>query len=591
MKNSGSSAFSAITRLFRIFSKKQKKEFRWLVFLTFISSITDILGLASVIPLVGLVLNKDFHDVLTGYLPFLAPLSKEQLLLSSVGLFFILIVGKNIWGYYVNRLQVAFVKRLFVSSTSNVLDKIYERSLLDIQQKTSSEWVNKITHKQIALCSNATISTIIIINEAIVFGLTIIIVSFWSWQLFLLFLCVLIPAIGFFYSKVKTLIRQAGQEKNRNFTYLNASAQEMIFGYTDIKIAGTEQSFKKRFENIARKFSTFQGRVDFVFFIPGKIIEVATFVCIIVILMYGLFILKDTHKIIATITLFSVIAYRSIPSVNRFVMAMNNLNATEFIFEDEDFLQSEKEGGRAPLQSISLSERIAFENVSYTYPGEGAMVLNNIDIEIKKGEKVGIIGKSGSGKSTLVANLLGFLRPTAGRIMVDDQLLNDSNTRSWWQMIGYVRQDVFIMNRTFIENIAIGIPVDQLDMDRVNKAIELASLSGLVAELPEGLYTPLNERGSNLSGGQKQRIAIARAIYKGAEVLIFDEATSALDSKTEEEITNAIGELGKEDLTIIIIAHRYTSLKYCDKIYALESGSVADLISYGELTIRNAASA
>ena len=139
------------------------------------------------------------------------------------------------------------------------------------------------------------------------------------------------------------------------------------------------------------------------------------------------------------------------------------------------------------------------------------------------------------------------------------------------------------MNASFIENIALGVPVDEINIEQVKKAIQLASLQDLVMDLPEGYDTVLSERGTNLSGGQKQRIAIARAIYKGAEVLIFDEATSALDSKTEEEITNAIRELGQQDLTIIIIAHRYTSLKYCNRIYELQDGRISAEIAYADL--------
>ena len=149
--------------------------------------------------------------------------------------------------------------------------------------------------------------------------------------------------------------------------------------------------------------------------------------------------------------------------------------------------------------------------------------------------------------------------------------------------MGYVRQDAFILNTTLAENIAIGESLEEIDTERIKYAINLSSLNSVVSEWEDGIYTKLSERGNNLSGGQKQRIAIARAIYKGAEVLVFDEATSALDSKTEQEITDAIHKLGKENLTIIIIAHRHTSLKFCEKIYRIEGGSISNMYSYQEL--------
>lgn len=585
MEFQGTSAISSIKKLYRIFTPKQKTHFAWLVFFTFLSSVSDLLGLASVIPVVGLVLSESYYNSITTAIPSLAQFSKNELLLYIVSLFLILIVLKNIFGLYINKLQVNFARNLYITSSMNMLEKVYGRTLLDIQKETSNELIGKLTYSQIVLCSNAAISTLIIINEAIVFLLTGIIVCVTNWQLFFLLIGILVPVMGYFYYRVKDLIKNAGEEKSRNYVKLYASAQEMIFGYTDIKIAGTENSFKRRFEKFARSYSVEQGKIDFMAFIPTRLIEITIFLCIILILLYGVFVIKDTEKIITTISLFSVIAYRSIPSVNRFIMSINNLNSSDFVFKDPDFLQDLKQDHVARTDSglLEFKSNIRFNNVAYKYPGEQKHVIKNCELDIRKGEKIGIVGKSGSGKSTLVGNLLGFLHPTSGNITIDNKTLSVENVVEWWKIIGYVRQEVFIMNTTMAENIAIGLSRDEIDMARLNRAIKLSSLSELVAEWPEGVDTMLNERGNNLSGGQKQRIAIARAIYKGAEVLVFDEATAALDSHTEEEITNAIRELGHEDLTIIIIAHRYTSLKYCDKIYQLEQGEIANSYTYSEL--------
>ena len=584
MNLGGGSPVAAVNKLYRIFTPGQRKAFRVLVFFTFISSITDLLGLFTVIPVIGLVLSDTFYNTVILKLPFISGFDKQQLLLLSVSIFAVLIVAKNIFGLYINRMQVRFVEGLFVSSSMNVLRNVYKRSLLEIQKDTSNELIQKLTSMQISLCSYAVISIIIIINEAIVFGLTAIIVCITNWPLFLLLIGTIVPVMGYFYSRVKNMIKHAGTERSINEVKLRESAQEMIFGYTDIKIAGTENNFKQRFRDTAKKYSIHQGKLDFMLFIPTRIIEVAIFFCVVMIMLYGLYFIKNTEEIITTLSLFAIVAYRSVPSINRFIMAMNNLNSTAFIFEDPDFINKDGEkdpsGNTTPLQ---FKDTIVFDHVSYQYDAATRNVLENCSLEINRGDKIGIVGKSGAGKSTLVGNILGFLQPTEGKILIDGTVLNDGNVKDWWGIVGYVRQEVFIMNTSMMENIAIGEDPAAIDMGRINRALKLASLEELVNELPDGVHTKLSERGNNLSGGQKQRIAIARAIYKGAEVLIFDEATSALDSKTEEDITNAIQQLGQENLTIIIIAHRYTSLKYCNKIYQLENGHITTSLSYADL--------
>lgn len=577
-------ALSYVAKLYSIFNNKQKKTFNWLVFWTFISSITDLLGLSLIIPVVGLVMSETFYTtVITNY-PVLAGFTKNELLIYTVAAFFLLIVAKNAFGLLINWLQVSFVRKLYVSSSMNVLDKVYNRSMLDMQKETSNELVSKLTYYQSALCSSAAISSLILINEAIVFFLTGLIICLYNWQLFFLLIGVLIPTMGAFYAKVKNMIRVAGEEKSKNSIKLYAYAQEMIFGYTDIKIAGTEDKFKDRFYNFAKKYSHNQAQIDFMMFIPTRIIEIAIFLCIILILVYGVFVLKDTEKIITTVSLFSVVAYRSIPSINRFVISMNNLTSSGFIFKDVDFSPTEEEDKvKKEAGTMTFNEGIQFNHVGYKYPGTEIEILKDCNLQIKRGEAIGIIGRSGAGKSTLVNNILGFLYPTDGNIHIDNTELTKDNIHKWWGILGYVRQEVFIMNTTFMENIAIGIPKEDIDMARLQRAIKLSSLKELVDSWPDKANTMLNERGNNLSGGQKQRIAIARAIYKGAQVLIFDEATSALDSKTEEEITNSIRALGEEDLTVIIIAHRYTSLKYCDHIYRIEKGTITEKLSYNLL--------
>jgi ABC-type multidrug transport system fused ATPase/permease subunit len=202
-------------------------------------------------------------------------------------------------------------------------------------------------------------------------------------------------------------------------------------------------------------------------------------------------------------------------------------------------------------------------------------------MEIKKGERIGFVGVSGSGKTTLMNLLLRLYSEDSGEIRVDGQALTDAHTRDWRKLIGYVKQDIFLLDGSIRENIILADP--EPDEDRLRLAVKQASLDSFVNALPSGLETLVGERGSNLSGGQRQRIGIARSLYRNAEVLVFDEATSALDNQTENEVTEAIDALSETHKTIFIIAHRITTLRSCDRIYELKNGRISGVYTYKEL--------
>lgn len=208
-------------------------------------------------------------------------------------------------------------------------------------------------------------------------------------------------------------------------------------------------------------------------------------------------------------------------------------------------------------------------------------MLKDINLKIKKGEKIGIVGSSGSGKTTLMNVLLRFYYEDHGAIRIDGVKLGPEHLIDWRKKIGYVKQDIFLLDATIRENIAFGEGI--IDDHRLALAIKQASLEKFIESLPEGLETNIGEKGSKLSGGQRQRISIARSLYRNADILIFDEATSALDNQTELEVTESIDSLSEVNKTIFIIAHRVTTLRNCDRIYDLKEGAIAGIYSYTEL--------
>lgn len=220
----------------------------------------------------------------------------------------------------------------------------------------------------------------------------------------------------------------------------------------------------------------------------------------------------------------------------------------------------------------SFEDSILLQDIQFTYPERSEPALNRINILIPKGLRVALTGRTGSGKSTLADVIMGLLQPDAGRILIDGRPLTDANRASWRQNLAHVPQAIFLADATIAENIAFGVEGDRIDAQSLEHAVRTAQLEQLIASLPDGLETRVGERGARLSGGQRQRLALARAIYREKPILVLDEATSALDSATEASIIAALDEIQREGVTILIIAHRETSIIGCDMRIHLDHG-------------------
>jgi ABC-type multidrug transport system fused ATPase/permease subunit len=268
----------------------------------------------------------------------------------------------------------------------------------------------------------------------------------------------------------------------------------------------------------------------------------------------GFRLMPGLNRIIAQLNSFKSI----IPNINR-VHKEYNLNFEEEGYNDEP--------------NFAFNKTIEFKNLSYVYPGTEKLILDNVNFKLNKKEYIGIKGETGSGKSTLIDLLLGLLRPSEGLILIDGKFVPQCH--QWHQKLAYVPQAIYLMNDTIEANIAFGEKSEQVDNLRLEKAIRDAQLSSFIEALPEGMQTIVGERGIRLSGGECQRIAIARALYREAEVLIFDEATSALDQETEARLMETIHSL-RLNRTVILIAHRLTTLQQCDRIIELKMGKIIE---------------
>ena len=231
------------------------------------------------------------------------------------------------------------------------------------------------------------------------------------------------------------------------------------------------------------------------------------------------------------------------------------------------------------------SYKITFDNVFFTHEDSNVKILQNISLEIRQGQKIGFIGKSGAGKSTLIDLILGLIKPTKGKILIDDSNL-DYNLKGWQKQIGYVPQDIYLLDDTIRNNIAFGLNTNDINQEAILKCIELSRLKDYVSSLEKKENTVIGNRGIRVSGGQKQRIGIARALYHNPRILILDEATSSLDTINERKIMEEIYNTA-ENITLIIITHRHKSVSNCDKVYLLDNGKIIDEGKYADLKNRH----
>lgn len=280
--------------------------------------------------------------------------------------------------------------------------------------------------------------------------------------------------------------------------------------------------------------------------------------------------MTSKEELLSLLGIYTIAAYRIMPSINRIMIALNGISENQYTIPVLEKLVNFKSDGNKIVSEINFIEKISISKVCFKYPNSNDNIINNFNCTINKGEIICIKGNSGGGKTTLMNLMLGFLKPNSGEIKIDGQVLNNSNIESWQHKIGYVQQEVYLLDSSIAENIAFGIDKSLIDYDKINLVLRQASLTNFIESLDNGAETLVGERGANLSGGQRQRIGIARALYFDSEVLFFDEVTSALDPETEVQINKTIESLSvNERITIVMIAHRETGLDFVNKIIRL----------------------
>lgn len=398
-----------------------------------------------------------------------------------------------------------------------------------------------------------------------------------------------IVGFGFIYIFVVTVTKYRIAKNSQIIAFqqiqVTKAIQEGLGGIRDVLIDGSQPVYSKMYRDafIPMQIATASNQV--VAGMPRFGVEALGMILIAVLAYFFATASSPTSGVTDFIPILGALALgaqRLLPVLQQIYTAFISIKAGQVSTQDAlDLLnQPMPNFSKEKIESqISFQSNITLKDVSYRYSNQGPWILRDLNLDISKGSCIGFIGVTGSGKSTLIDIILGLLSPTEGTLLIDELGLTLENTQSWQRQISHVPQSIFLADISIAENIALGVPFNQIDLKRVKQVAEQAQISKIIENLPNGYDTQVGERGVRLSGGQRQRIGIARALYKQASVIIFDEATSALDNETEAEVINAIQSLASNK-TILIIAHRLTTLKHCDLIVELTDGNIRSISSY-----------
>lgn len=460
---------------------------------------------------------------------------------------------------------------------SNRLLKAYLAQPYSFFVQRNSASFNKTILAEVASVTQGVLTPVLNVGarSLVVLALTGLLIAI-DPMLALIVVLVLGGAYGAAYLLVRTKQRRLGRERvDANQSRFKVTG-EAFGGIKDVKVLQRELSFASRFTVPSWKYSKSTATNSAIALLPRYLFETIAFGGIVIIVLYFLHVGEGLAQIFPTISLYAFAGYRLMPELQQLFVGLASIRFNRAALDDltEDLQRFEPESsGLGELRRVSFRKAIIFESVTFYYPASAKPALNEISLSIPRDQTIGLVGESGSGKTTVVDLLLGLYEPDRGRILIDDCPLDGSTIPDWRKHIGYVPQHIFLCDDTIARNIAFGIPTASVDRMRVEQAAKVARLHQFIASLPAGYNTVVGERGVRLSGGQRQRIGIARALYHNPEVLILDEATSSLDGPTEAAVMEAIRALSGRK-TILLIAHRLTTVQDCDCIYQLERGRV-----------------
>ena len=564
--------FAALNGSFRLF---------WVMFLSVLQAIAQLANVVSIGPVIGLATNMqmardwiDTQPILSG----LNQLSNYQLLLLTLITLLAIAAISTVVNIFAERSRAQFAFGFSYELQRRIMQQLRGRPFSYFVENNPSAIIAILQQYAEMYVGNVLLQILELVTRVLIVVLLSSVILATNWQISILaggFLSMTYVGIFVGLARIRQEFRERMFATGGNTIQ---QATQYVQGIRAIRLQSAEEYFQKEYLRACKDRATVMGRQISVHTAPKYAMEFALFLVLSALILFTAGEPESFSKYLPSLALIGFATYRLMPILQQIYFCASQISSNSFTFDlIRDELQANYSASvdyaSAPLSSMEFTQAIRIENLTFRYPSAERDTLSGVDLTIQCGECLGICGSSGAGKSTFIDVLLGLQVPTTGRIVVDDIPLCPANLANWRSIVGYVPQDIFLIDDTVASNIAFGKAVEEIDMTQVEHAARLAQIHEFICDLPCGYNQRVGDRGARLSGGQRQRIALARALYHNPKILIMDEATSALDNTTEEALIQAIESLSGS-LTIVMIAHRLTTLKNCDRVLVASAGKL-----------------
>jgi ATP-binding cassette, subfamily B, bacterial PglK len=589
------------TRIWKIFSSKDRYWISVILFLMIVGACLEVAGIGAVIPLVMLILNPNAIQEQV-FLKFFYQFFNEPpvhfFIIGATATVIGIYTIKNLFLFGIQLIQSRFMFDQY-SYLSNKIFKAYlNRPYTYHIQCNTAELLRNIGSEVHVFVYNILIAGMYFLAEIMVFTAIFFLLLWADFYSTLFVIGFLGGSVILFYTIIHKKLKFSGEERQFHAAEMNKQVIQGLGGIKETKVLGREKYFADVYSNHLNR-SCEAARYNYIVQqTPRLFIEVLVISLVLGIIISLILQGHTSNSIIATISLFTLAATRLMPSINRMMSAITTIkyslpsleiikkDLSEIKTEEHDFDPKKIESASHIGMDYTLEKSISFEDVTFFYAGTSSPAVQELTLNIRRGESVAFVGYSGAGKTTIIDLILGLFPPSKGRVLVDGKDIK-GNLESWQRKIGYIPQTIYLCDDSIRNNIGFGLHPEEIDEESVKKAVEHSQLEQFIGTLPEGLNTVVGEAGVKISGGQRQRIGIARALYYNPSVLIMDEATAALDNQTEKEIMTSLNRLSGEK-TLIMIAHRLSTVRDCDTIFFLEKGHIVASGSFNELSETNA---